>query len=120
MELYTIQNAQWRKAKNRGILLHDTSVKTGTSIFAPTWPMVIGYKEGVISEREYTDRYVHLMRQRFNTDPHPWREFVKQDIVAIGCMCCNGVFCHRYLLKDLLSRYCNHIGIQFIYKGEIT
>lgn len=120
MEVYTIQISQWRKAKAAGIPFVDTTVKTGTSIFAPTWPMVVGVKAGSITEAEYTEQYIALMRERFNQRPEEWAVFCKQEKVAIACFCPSGCFCHRYILKDLLAKYCNRYNIPFEYKGELA
>ena len=41
----------------------NTTVKSGIKAFAPTWDMVMGHKQGKISDEEYTKLYYALMRE---------------------------------------------------------
>ena len=121
MQLSTIQIAQHRLLKDTGIEFIDTSVKTGNnSIFAPTWAMVTGYKNGTISKAEYTDQYRARMVSSWQTNRTLWKEVIAKEKVAIGCYCAPGEFCHRLLLKDILEEICRHGSKAFVYKGEIT
>jgi hypothetical protein len=120
MIVYTGQMAKWRSYMAAGLPLIDTTVKTGESIFAPTWEIVQGVKSGRISEAEYTEAYVTLMHQRMRQYPHQWHTAVLASEGVICCFCTAFKFCHRYLLIDILENYCLHHHIEFIYKGEYT
>lgn len=119
MILHTIQMAQWRKAKALGIPLLDTTVKTGESCFAPTWDMVHGVKSGELSEEQYTILYKRKMLDSIKSNPARWGEVLKMDVVAVSCFCPDGVFCHRYILADILSQLCRHNHVECVRGGEI-
>lgn len=86
----------------------DITVKSGSGIgkiFAPTWDMVMGVKNGTLSNEEYTATYYQLLTDRWNTHSKEILEFVemvKTFPVTIVCYCQKGSFCHRYLLKEWL------------------
>jgi uncharacterized protein YeaO (DUF488 family) len=81
--------------------------------FAPTWDMVMGYKQGRISEAEYERRYLELLRESWNKRPDAWQNLLGRMEVTLVCFCRSGDFCHRVLLAKLLER---HFG--FSYRGE--
>lgn len=120
MELWTIQLAQWRVAQAKGVPLIDTTVKTGRSFFKPSWEIVLDVKSGKITEEEYTQRYLELMRQSYREQPSEWIRVCRMETVAIGCMCPAGVFCHRHLLSDCLRKLCESRGIPFRAMGELS
>lgn len=121
MKLYTIQIARYRKAIALGVLFEDTSIKTGKSEFMPTWDMVMGHKQGTISDEQYTEMYYDLMRQRYRANRQRWLAFLRNNpTLAIGCFCTPGKFCHRLLLKDIFQKICERNNIPFEYAGEIT
>jgi uncharacterized protein YeaO (DUF488 family) len=118
---FTIQNSKWRLARNRDIVMMDTSVKTGFSIFAPTWSMVMDHKRGEISDDEYTAMYRARMNASFKAERGKWMQTIQMtEPVALGCFCKPGDFCHRILLKDMLEKLCAREGIEFLYYGELT
>lgn len=119
MQLYTIQMAQWRKAKAQGILLLDTTVKSGDPVFAPTWEIVDGVKSGRITADEYTHVYRQLMTRSFRIHAARWREVIRGEPVAVACYCAKGKFCHRHLLKDYFQEICHARSIPFEYLGEL-
>ena len=119
MQLWTIQLARWRIAEKQNIPLIDTTAKSGIHTFAPLWSDVKAYKEGILSEVEYTDRYLELMRQSYRRTPDVWHSLIARDQVAIACYCTPGKFCHRHLLKDILDKLCTHRQISFEYRGEL-
>lgn len=120
MELYTLQNARYRKAEGVNAVFIDTTVKSGKGAFAPTWDMVLGYKNGTISEEEYTRMYKDRMRSSYYSNNEEWLSLLKSDRIAIGCYCPAGNFCHRLILKDILDKLCILKGIPFVYNGELT
>lgn len=119
MKLYTIQIAQWRKAKTLGIPVLDTTVKSGDKCFAPVWEMVSQFKSGVLTEAQYRTLYHEQMMKSIKTNPGRWGEVLRMDVVAIGCYCSAGKFCHRHLLAEILNRLCLHNGVDFALLGEI-
>lgn len=82
----------------------DITIKSGSGIgkiFAPTWEMVMGVKNGTMSNEEYTAKYYWLLADRWNTHSKEILEFVetvKTFPVTIVCYCKKGDFCHRHLL----------------------
>lgn len=116
--------AQWRKAKELGIELIDTTVKSGNSIFAPTWEMVMDIKnatpEGrVAAEELYTRRYRIAMQNCWKQHSGQWLQLLAKERIAIACYCKPGVFCHRHLLIEYLQKVAERKGIPFTYKGEL-
>ena len=120
MELWTIQMAQWRTARDLGIPFLDTTVKSGDKVFAPTWDIVMGVKNGSVSEAAYTEEYRRLMRVSYRSHQPRWLELCNMSVVAISCYCPDGCFCHRYLLAGYLEDVCSRHEIPFILKGELT
>ena len=124
IEVWTIQMAQWRKAKEMGIELIDTTVKSGNSVFAPTWEMVMDIKNATPEGREeaerlYTRRYHLAMQNCWKQHASQWLSLLSKERVAIACYCKAGVFCHRHLLVGYLQKVAEQKGIPFIYKGEL-
>jgi uncharacterized protein YeaO (DUF488 family) len=126
LDLFTIQLSKWWQARSRDIILLDTTVKTGTSVFAPTWEMVMGYKQGVITWDEYTQQYYNRMNASWKSekDRPVWLGTIEStEPLAIACMCrYEGphTHCHRFLLKELFEKLCERRGIPFYYYGELT
>lgn len=118
MIVYTGQISKWRAYKTDGIPYIDTTVKTGLSIFAPTWEMVMDVKSGKITTAEYTAAYLNLMHHRMKTFPIRWHDAVMASEGVICCFCPPHSFCHRYILISILENYCLNRQIEFIYKGE--
>jgi len=81
--------------------------------FAPTWKMVMECKKGKISEEEYTEQYLSLMRRSWQERPNVWQELLSRKRVVLVCFCKPGSFCHRVILAKLLEKY------GAVYKGEI-
>ena len=74
--IFTVQIAQWRKCKELGIELINTTVKDGLPEFAPTWSIVMDVKSGAISEAAYTAAYHQLMRQSFVQHKDKWLSLI--------------------------------------------
>lgn len=112
MDLYTVQMAQWRVAQDRGIPLLDTTVKSGAVQVAPTWEMVLGVKSGSLSEAAYTQQYAQLFEYWYFQDPVFFDRLVRHPVIALGCYCAAGKFCHRHLLVKHLSHITdvNYLG----------
>jgi hypothetical protein len=76
--------------------------------FAPTWDLVMDFKNGTITEKQYTEKYYKLMVDRWNTDAQ-FRENMdylvekaKEENIVLVCFCPAYSFCHRYLLINFL------------------
>ena len=82
----------------------DVTVKSGDKAFAPTWKMVMGVKQGRMSEEEYTREYYERMRESYRQNRQRWDEVLSMEEAVLACYCRAGSFCHRYLLKDMLVK----------------
>lgn len=120
MELFTVQMGKWRLARDRGIVFLDTTVKSGDALFAPTWDMVMGHKNGTVSDEEYTKLYRQMMIRSWTHNREKWELLLRSnEQVAIACYCPAGVFCHRLLLKDILQELSGKLNVPFHYYGEL-
>ena len=115
MIVYTYQLAHWRRLAKTGVPLVDTTVKTGEQRLAPSWDMVLGIKRGTVSEEEYTRLYYARLDHWWFQDPLFWDELLTHPVLAFGCYCRAGTFCHRHLLVEFLKRV-THVE----YRGELT
>lgn len=105
MLVYTFQLSKWRQVKAMGIPYLDTTVKTGNCVqVAPYWDMVMGVKKGLITQEEYTKLYNEIVDYWFFQDPLFWDWLLGHPILALGCYCEPGKFCHRHLLVQFLKR----------------
>ena len=82
----------------------DITVKTGLKMFAPTWDMVMDYKDHRITASQYSVLYYEKMRKSYKTYREIWDWLLNQEEVVLVCFCKNGEFCHRYLLADILEK----------------
>jgi uncharacterized protein YeaO (DUF488 family) len=87
-------------------------------IWAPTWDLVMGIKNGRISEKEYADQYYELLGVRWedsitNAQMRVFITTAKRTDVTVVCFCKSGDFCHRYLLAGWLQH-----NFQVPYGGE--
>lgn len=122
MDIYTIQISNWRAARDRGIWIEDTTRRGKHPLFAPDWEMVMGHKNGTVSDEQYRREYYALLNNRLHYDPVPWQEFYmfNQDRpIALGCYCTPGDFCHRHLLVPMLGKLAVHWGFPYTYYGEL-
>jgi hypothetical protein len=119
MEAYTGQMGRWRSIMRYEVEIIDTTVKTGTSIFAPNWDMVMDVKGGRITEAQYTEQYHSLITNRIRHYEGIVLQEVSRKSGCFCCMCPHGAFCHRLLLMPILNDFCVYQSIPFIYKGEL-
>ena len=120
MHVFTIQIGKWRLAQQHNVQMINTTVKDGMRMFAPTWDMVMGHKNGRVSDEEYTADYRKLMIQSMKDHRLKWEDFLKDDTpIALACYCKPGVFCHRHLLLGLFKEICEKRKIEFLYYGEL-
>lgn len=100
----------------------DITVKSGKGIgkrFAPTWDMVMGVKQGRITEAKYTDRFLSLLRERYRQNEAAFVEVLKRERVVLLCYCRAGAFCHRHLVVDVLEKVARAKGMPFECGGEV-
>jgi uncharacterized protein YeaO (DUF488 family) len=121
MRIFTIQVGKWRLAKQHDIFFLDTTVKSGYSLFAPTWDMVMGHKHGTLLDEEYKKLYRDMLIRSWKERREEWLKVLKDETpTALACYCKPGAFCHRLLLKDFLQQLCKQLDIPFEYYGELT
>jgi len=120
IRIYTVQIAQWRLCKSLGIEMLDTTAKSGIAAFAPDMSKVWDYKNGKMSEEEYTRLYLAKMAESQELNPGRWEELKGYDTVALACYCRAGQFCHRHLLIMVVKKYLEAHGIEVTLCGEIT
>jgi hypothetical protein len=80
--------------------------------FAPTWEIVTGLRNKIISEDEYTRRYLRLMRISYMHHRGEWNKILNMDEITFVCFCKANSFCHRYILANLF------VGMGATYMGE--
>ena len=84
------------------------SAKGWASMLAPTWTMVRGYKDGTLSEADYTVAYREILKRKVPLVIGHLRLGVPA--ITFLCYCPDGAFCHTHLLIDLL---CEHYPEDF-------
>lgn len=100
----------------RGDARLDITVKSGDKTFAPTWDIVMAYKDGRLTQEEYTEMYHAWMRGSYRNNRQRWKEVLAMDKVVLVCFCAKDSFCHRLLLARILQKlgaeYCGEINIK--------
>lgn len=119
IEVWTVQLAQYRLAREQDIELIDTTVKSGYNFLAPRWDMVMRHKHGEITDADYTAEFLPLMIASQAEVPEQWDWLLGHSRIALGCYCRAGAFCHRHLLVDVLEARAKRKGITFVYHGEL-
>jgi len=93
----------------------DVTMKTnnslGKALNPGSWDLVMGYKNGKISEEQYIEKYIKRLNE---AHPIVWDELGKYSRVTLVCFCRPGDFCHRVLLAKYLEE---KLGAN--YRGEI-
>ena len=124
MDIYTSSLSNWRRIKAFGIDIVDITAKSGFHWFAPEYEYVMQYKNGLMTQEQYTELYIAKMRQSFRQYHANWVLLKHKKDVAFVCYCRyeeNGhrVFCHRHIFVDLLSKYLTKEGVPHVLKGEL-
>lgn len=119
MQIWTLQLSAWRLAQQARIEIVNITAKSGEKCFAPQFQFVMEYKQGLMSEREYTDRYLARMRESFRYNPSKWEELKGKGKVAYACYCQRDKFCHRHLFVSLLTKYLDAQGVAYELMGEL-
>lgn len=82
-------------------------------MFAPTWAMVMGLKDGKLSWLDYCMKYADMMVESFIANQQKWLDMVNQeDTITFVCFCANPKSCHRHLLAVILQQ------LGAVYMGE--
>lgn len=80
----------------------DITIKSGNKAFAPTWDMVMGYKNKTISEDQYTTQYLQMLNDSYKKNKSEWDKLLAMESVTFVCYCPKNNFCHRHLLAEYL------------------
>lgn len=111
LDVYTSQYNY--KGENR----LDITIKGGDPLgkyFAPTWELLMNYKNKRITKDQYTSIYYDLMRKRYLENNKPFNELLSRKKIVMVCFeRPEEGFCHRYILSNILSK----LGAQ--YRGEL-
>jgi len=102
MDLYT---TQIYKSRNDPDLL-DITVKGKHPIgkvFAPSWDIVMGHKDGKYTDAQYISVYYTMMLDSYAKHRKVWDWVLAQPRVVLACYCPTGNFCHRHLLVEYLT-----------------
>jgi len=90
----------------RNLYTMDVTIKSGVSWLAPTWELVMGYKNGSITKEEYIRRYVEILDKSVENFPDKWARLLQKEIVILTCYCPNHAeFCHTEVLGKYLERF---------------
>ena len=99
--LHTIYTAQYRYS---GADRTDITVKGNEQngrFFAPTWSMVMGVKQGKISEEDYVKLYTDILQNSVSVESWDW--FLSVPTRTLVCFCPKDAFCHRNILVNYLT-----------------
>jgi len=91
----------------------DITVKTKDplgKIFAPTWDIVIPYKQKTLTEKEYTEIYLSRMRESYKNYLAKWQTVLNKNLITLVCYCRKGQFCHRLILANILQK----LGAEYV------
>jgi len=117
-----------------GIPVLDVTVKTSGDMgraFAPSWGLVNAWRDGVVSWQEYVEQYTQLMRESYAREGavdargpnYAWWWALLQPRLALACTCkarVDRMYCHRYVLVDILRKVGAAQKIVVEYQGELT
>jgi hypothetical protein len=86
----------------------------------PTWEMVNAHKDQTITDAEYAERYLALLRWRYSASPQMFLDIFNRPRVVLTCYCADGAFCHRHLAVEVLEKIAFYHGIPFTRGGELN
>tara|TARA_B100000700_G_scaffold155074_1_gene172233 strand:+ start:21154 stop:21534 length:381 start_codon:yes stop_codon:yes gene_type:complete len=124
IELYTVQISNVNNIDDETIEVLDTTVKSGYGMLAPTWNMVWDFKSGELSWRDYTRRYLEMMRESLSANRPLWSKLFSNNTsgnrkIALACYCKPNACCHRYLLRDFIIDWKSSEGEEILDMGEL-
>lgn len=94
-------------------------VTAAGAALAPTRGMVDAVKDGVISETEYTAKYLEILRWRYAHYPEVFLYILARPRLVLTCYCAVGAFCHRHIAADVLEKIAAQHHIPFERGGEL-
>lgn len=87
-------------------------------VLAPTWDLVMDHKAHRITDLQYVDAYVNLIRQRYLQDKTPFLRILSNPSVTLTCYCRPNAFCHRRIAQDILVKIALAHGLKAVWLGE--
>ena len=84
-----------------GVMGVDVTVKSAKDFaraFSPKWSMVMGYKNGTLTEVQYTEQYMKILDA---VSVEAWRWLYAQAVngeIVLLCYCRDGQLCHTNLI----------------------
>jgi|GEM_PF-267776 len=88
-------------------------------LFAPTWEMVNGVKDGTLTHAAYTVSYLTLLRDRYQRDAAAFHRLLERDRIVLTCYCATGAFCHRHIALDVIRKIAAQRKIIVVGVGEV-
>lgn len=89
-----------------GVIGIDTTVKSATGLwryFAPTWPMVMGWKRRALTWDQYAAQYRAMLTR---VPDVVWNTLATQPEARLLCYCRDGVPCHTHLIIEYAVATC--------------
>lgn len=102
MKIFLSRSPIWKKSIGL-----DVTAKSGKELgknFAPTWDMIVRYRQGKLTDSEYTKLYLNILS---NINEQVYEDLYKYGLdndnkINFICYCHDDKFCHTYLLMDFL------------------
>lgn len=98
----------------------DVTVKSGDKTFAPSWDMVMRYKNNEIAAEEYLAAYNVMMQESWKKNKERWIEVASQDSVTLVCYCSRNSFCHRNRLAEMIAAVATKLGREVKLSGFVN
>jgi len=96
----------------------NITIASGNKIFAPTWKMVMGFKNKLITWEEYVKQYEVCMDTSYYHCKDKWINLLSRPSITLLCYCKDPSICHRSLLAEMLVDVGKENGINAVYMGE--
>jgi hypothetical protein len=116
-QLHTIYTAHYRYPGSDRVDITVKGQDPNWKEFAPTWKMVMGVKNGTMSEQEYVDLYAPTGRQITvigSVSEATWERLYQMETATFVCFCPEGAFCHRNILLNYILEI---MGGKVVYGG---
>ena len=91
----------------------------GISVFGPRGDYLMLYKQGRMSDEEYTRLYIERMKRSQREFPYEWEALAQLPKAAYACYCGDGKFCHRHIFVKMLEEYLLSMKHTVIKQGEL-
>jgi len=101
MDIYT---AQYRyNGPDRLDITVSKRNNTWGRAFAPTRDIVMGHKNGTLSDKGYTEQYHAMMNTSIKLNVVNWHHLLTLKRVTFVCFCPPDKFCHRVILANIVQ-----------------